>query len=151
MGYLGYARLAPDTWIAPRANAELARSLAAESVGCREFLARYTEPGPALAAELWDLDALAAAYREFLAGAEEPHRRPRGRPDARAGLRRPQPARPRVAQVPLPRPRAPGGVLPPDWPGREAARSFDATAASLLPLAREFVDSCLSTDLKTRS
>ena len=50
MGYLGYARLAPDTWIAPRASAELAQSLAAEGLGSRQFLSRYTEPGPALAA-----------------------------------------------------------------------------------------------------
>ena len=56
MGYLGYARLAPDTWIAPRASAELAQSLAAEGLGSRQFLSRYAETGAALAADLWDLE-----------------------------------------------------------------------------------------------
>ena len=151
MGYLGYARLAPDTWIAPRASAELAQSLAAEGLGSRQFLSRYTEPGAALAADLWDLEGLAAAYREFLVGAEE----------LTAGLEADlTPERGFAVRSLLVHewrkflfrdPGLPAEVLPPDWPGRQAAKCFDTTAASLLPLAHAFVDSCLSTDLKTRS
>ena len=151
MGYLGYARLAPDTWIAPRASAELAQSLAAEGLGSRQVLSRYTEPGPALAADLWDLEGLATAYRQFLVGAEE----------LRAGLEADlTPERGFAVRSLLVHewrkflfrdPGLPAEVLPPDWPGRQAAKCFDTTAASLLPLAHAFVDSCLSTDLKTRS
>jgi phenylacetic acid degradation operon negative regulatory protein len=151
MGYLGYARLAPDTWIAPRASAELAQSLAAEGLGSRQFVSRYTEPGPALAADLWDLEGLAAAYRQFLVAAQE----------LTAGLEADlTPERGFAVRSLLVHewrkflfrdPGLPAEVLPPDWPGRQAARCFDATAASLLPLAHAFVDSCLSTDLKTRS
>ena len=40
----------------------------------------------------------------------------------------------------------PAALLPPDWPGHEAARVFDAESARLLPGASRFVDCCLRTD-----
>jgi phenylacetic acid degradation operon negative regulatory protein len=151
MGYLGYARLAPDTWIAPRASAELAQSLSAEGLGSRQFISRYAEPGPALAADLWDLDGLATAYRGFLCEAQE----------LTAGLEEDlTPERGFAVRSLLVHewrkflfrdPGLPDEVLPADWPGRRAAVSFDTMATSLLPLARTFVDRCLSPDTQTRS
>ena len=136
----------------PRARApSWTQSLAAEGVGSRQFLSRYAEPGAALAADLWDLDGLAAAYREFLCGAQE----------LTAGLEEdltPERVSPSVACWSTSgasscsvTPGCPSEVLPADWPGRRAAVSFDTMAASLLPLARTFVDSCLSPDPQTRS
>ncbi|MBC6467414.1 hypothetical protein HKK74_18215 [Actinomadura alba] len=40
-------------------------------------------------------------------------------------------------------PGLPSDLLPPGWPGTEAARFFDAEAARLLPGASRFVDRCL--------
>jgi len=151
LGYLGYARMAPDTWVAPRISADLADSLAGEKLGSKQFFSRYSASSDTLATELWDLEGLAAAYRRFIGTTRE-----------------------LVAQLPPDRtaergfairtafvhewrkflfldPDLPAEVLPPDWPGREAAALFNATAASLLPLAREYVDSCLNADVKTRS
>jgi phenylacetic acid degradation operon negative regulatory protein len=151
LGYLGYARLAPDTWVAPRVNADLTESLAGEKLECKQFLSRYV-PGNGLAAELWDLKDLASTYRRFIGTARE----------VEARLRRPDlvPEDAFAIRTPFVHewrrflfldPDLPIEVLPPDWPGHEAAVLFNTTAASLLPLAREFVDSCLSADARTRS
>ena len=152
MGYLGYARLAPDTWIAPRASAELAQSLAAEGLGSRQFLSRYTEPG----ARRWrPTCGTSRAWRRRTGSSSS------GPQELTAGLEADlTPERGFAVRSLLVHewrkflfrdPGLPAEVLPPDWPGRQAAKCFDTTAASLLPLARAFVDSCLATDLKTRS
>ena len=148
---LGYARMAPDTWIAPRENAELAGTLAAEDLQARAFCARYAAEGAELAASLWDLQGLAAAYREFVAQARTVQAdRPADQgPEAAFAAR--------TLLVHEWRkflfrdPGLPAQVLPADWPGHEAAVLFDTTASALLPLAREFVDSCLAPDPKPRS
>ena len=106
---------------------------------------------PALAADLWDLDDLAAAYREFLCGAQQLTSR------LEEDLAPEQGFAVRTLLVHEWRkflfrdPGLPDEVLPADWPGRRAAVSFDSMAASLLPLARTFVDDCLSPDSQTRS
>ena len=151
LGYLGYARLAPDTWVAPRISADLADSLAGEGLGNKAFFSRYAASADTLAAELWDLEELDAAYRRFIGTTRELVTRLRPDLTAERGFAI------RTAFVHEWRkflfldPDLPVEVLPPDWPGREAAALFTTTAASLLPLAREFVESCLSADVKTRS
>ena len=149
--YLGYARMAPDTWVAPHASAELGAALAAEKVTARTFDARYAASGRELAASLWDLESLGAAYREFIAtvrASQPPHPEELG-PEAAFAAR--------TLLVHEWRkflfrdPGLPAEVLPRDWPGREAAVLFDTTASALLPKAREFVDSCLAPDPKPRS
>ena len=106
---------------------------------------------PRWRADLWDLEGLAAAYRRVPRRGAGAHRRPGGRPDARARLRRPQPAGPRVAQVPVPRPGAarggaPAGLARPR--GREVLRRDRRVAAAAGPRVRGQLP---STDLKTRS
>ena len=148
--YLGYSRLAPDTWVAARVGANLADSLAAEKLGFKQFFSRYV-PGSALAAELWDLEELAATYRRFIGTTRElaAGLGPDLIPESAFAIR--------FLFVHDWRrflfldPDLPMEVLPPDWPGHEAAVLFNTTAASLLPLAREFVDRCLSADNTTRS
>lgn len=151
LGYLGYARLAPETWIAPRENAELAQTLAAEKLRMRGFEARYADAGADLAASLWDLGNLATAYRRFVAttGADN-DRRPTDLTPADAFTARTLLVHEWRKFLFLD-PGLPAEVLPTDWPGHEAAVLFDTTAAALLPPAREFVDSCLATDPKPRS
>ena len=124
--------------------AELAQSLAAEGLGSRQFLSRYTEPGPALAADLWDLEGLAAAYRQFLVGAEE----------LTAGLEADlTPERGFAVRSLLVHewrkflftdPGLPADLLPADWAGHGAAAFFAEEAARLQPAASRFVDACLA-------
>jgi phenylacetic acid degradation operon negative regulatory protein len=150
LGYLGYAPLAQDTWVAPRVSADLADSLAGERLDCKQFFSSYAS-GDALAAELWDLEELAATYRRFIGTTRElaAGLGPDLIPESAFAIR--------FLFVHDWRrflfldPDLPMEVLPPDWPGHEAAVLFNTTAASLLPLAREFVDSCLSADNTTRS
>jgi phenylacetic acid degradation operon negative regulatory protein len=148
LGYLGYARMAPDTWVAPRISADLADTLAAEKLGSKQFFSRYAASAEALAAELWDLQELDAAYRHFIGTTHQllVQLSPDLTPERGFAVR--------TAFVHEWRkflfldPDLPPEVLPPDWPGREAAELFGTTAASLLPLARDFVDSCLRADGK---
>ena len=64
----------------------------------------------------------------------------------RGCLRRPEPARARVAQVPVHRPRsAPHAAPRPTGPATPPPTSSTATAARLLPASARFVDHCLST------
>ena len=151
LGYLGYARLAPDTWVAPRVSADLADSLAVEKLESKAFFSRYSASADALAAELWHLEELDSAYRHFIGTTRElvAGLSPDLTPESGFAIR--------TAFVHEWRkflfldPDLPVEVLPPSWPGREAAVLFTTTAASLLPLAREFVDSCLRADVKTQT
>jgi phenylacetic acid degradation operon negative regulatory protein len=148
--YLGYARLAADTWVAPRVNPDLAESLASENLDFKQFLSRYI-PGRALAAELWDLQELAATYRRFMGTTSEvaAQLRPDLVPERAFAIRTPFVHEWR--RFLFLDPDLPTEVLPPDWPGHDAAVLFNTTAASLLPLAREFVDGCLRAEALTRS
>lgn len=151
LGYLGYARMAPHTWVAPRISSDLADSLAGERLGSKAFFGRYAASADALAAQMWHLEELDAAYRRFIGTTGElvAQLGPDLTPERGFAIR--------TAFVHEWRkflfldPDLPVEILPPDWPGREAAVLFNTTAASLLPLAREFVDSCLRPDAKTRS
>ncbi len=154
LAYLGYARLGPETWIAPGPNPELAATLHAEDVGHTEFHAEHPGPGHALAASLWDLDELARSYREFVA---DTLRLRQELPAELPALPCEQAFAVRTALVHRWRkflftdPGLPGEVLPADWPGQEAADLFADTAAALLPGARIFVDECITWSPTLRS
>jgi phenylacetic acid degradation operon negative regulatory protein len=151
LGYLGYARLAPDTWIAPRESAELERTLAAEGVHTRRFHARYDTDPRQLAATLWDLTELGAAYDRFLVRVRALQR------DLPADMSTERAFAERTMLVHEWRkflfrdPGLPAPVLPGDWPGHEAARVFDEVAAALRPLAGAFVDHCLRAQADPRT
>lgn len=151
LGYLGYARLAPQTWLAPRVSPELAPALAAEDLGSRQFTATYADAGAALASSLWRLAELGAAYRLFL---QDTGALRAGLPD-RLGPERGYAVRTALVhewrKFLFRDPGLPAQVLPPDWAGHEAAMLFDTTATSLEPLAREFVDLCLAGDQQVTS
>jgi phenylacetic acid degradation operon negative regulatory protein len=135
LGFLGYGQLAADTWIAPRSSRELGPALAAAGVGWRGFSSTTGDDPAALAARVWDLDGLAAAYRGFEAAA---------RPAVPGS-----PEEAFVARTELVHawrlflftdPGLPAETLPPHWPGHSAARRFDREARELLPGARAWVD-----------
>jgi phenylacetic acid degradation operon negative regulatory protein len=146
LGYLGYAPLDETTWISPRPSVELDPLLQAERLRAERFLASYDGDARGLLARTWDLDGLARAYQRWLAQARELI--------AAVGPEAADPAifASRSALVHEWRkflftdPGFPAALLPPDWPGHEAARVFQAESARLLPGASRFVDCCLRTD-----
>ncbi len=109
--YLGYAEHAPGVWLCPFERPEVDEVVDRAGGRARHAVAVDLAPDPV---EAWDLARLSTSYAAWpdLADAlvrgetEQPGRRGRG------GLRRPLPAGPRVAQVPLRRPRAPRGAAP---------------------------------------
>lgn len=133
--FLGYGRLAPDTWVAPRESRELSRALAPLG-SWSAFHARLDGADRRLVEQVWDTASLAAAYRGFIGTA----------------LVRPQPLQPEPAFVTRTElvhtwriflfsdPGLPAEVLPEDWPGRRAAALFDERQAELRPAAGAWVE-----------
>jgi phenylacetic acid degradation operon negative regulatory protein len=146
LGYLGYAPLGETTWISPRPSVELDPLLAAERLRAQRFHATYDGDARGLLARVWDLDGLARAYQRWLSLA--------GELIAAVGPDAADPAvfALRTALVHEWRkflftdPGFPAALLPPGWPGHEAARVFGAESARLLPGASRFVDCCLRPD-----
>lgn len=140
LGFLGYARLASDTWIAPRRSAELDDAIGGLTV--RSFTATYEDDRRELAAGLWDLDGLAQDYRAFVTWAEELARQPTSL-DARAAYA----VRTEVVHAwrkfLFRDPGLPDAVLPSGWPGHQAAECFDRLSGSLMTQASAYVDACL--------
>lgn len=136
IGYLGYGQLSADMWVAPRESPELADALAREGVRQHGFRADYQGRARALVDGVWDLGALAAAYRQFSESVREAPS-----PDG--------PEQAFVARTTLVHawrlflfsdPGLPSEVLPGSWPGHEAAELFDRQARALMPGASEWVD-----------
>ena len=115
----------------------------AEGLGADEFWAEFAGPGPDLVDRLYDLDALAAAYREWLADAQ---RMLAGASDdvtdgdafaLRSHLVH------EWRKFLFRDPGLPLELLPQPWPGSDAAAYFNEHAERLLPAASAFVDCCL--------
>jgi phenylacetic acid degradation operon negative regulatory protein len=141
--YLGYGSIDETTWIAARPSNELAGLLEAEGVEAAQFSATHDGDSLALARQVWDLDALAAAYerwvtagREIVAGLD-----PRGSDEAAFAIRSQLVHEWR--KFLFTDPRLPEALLPRSWVGARAARYFDHEAGRLLPGAARFIDSCL--------
>ena len=136
--FIGYAEIHPHTWVSPYARAELAEVLERAGAGARRVRADEVEPSPTGA---WDLPGLAAAYRSFLAEAEE-LLADVGSDDQSAFA-----ARFRLVhewrKFLFTDPGLPAELLPDDWPGHAAADVFTGEARRLKPAADRFVASCL--------
>jgi phenylacetic acid degradation operon negative regulatory protein len=144
--YLGYAPLDETTWISPRPSVELDPLLAAERLRAERFVAAYDGDARGLLARAWDLDGLARAYQRWLemAGGLIAAAGPDAADAAVFALRSSLVHEWR--KFLFTDPGFPAALLPPHWPGHEAARVFDAESARLLPGASRFVDCCLRTD-----
>lgn len=144
MSYLGYACLDGGTWVGPRRSPEVEAILEGEAASAQQFTARHDGDSTALAHRLWDLDALAAAYRRWLDDAE-----------ALVATVGPDPGDEQAFAVRsrlvhewrkflFRDPGLPGELLPAGWVGEKAAAFFDDEARRLLPAATRFVSSCLT-------
>jgi phenylacetic acid degradation operon negative regulatory protein len=151
LSFLGYAPLTETTWVSPFASPEVAGLLEAEGATATRFEAFDGDPTQ-LARRAWDLDALGVAYAAWHA-------------EARALVAGPSAV---IGSASLDEdelafvvrshlvhewrkflfsdPGLPVELLPPDWPGHDAARFFAEEAARLLPAASRFVDRCLDPD-----
>ena len=146
MEYLGYARLAADTWVAPRPSDDLAETL---GDGYREFRSRLTGDPVRFAAEMWDLDALAEAHNGYIRWladlvADLPDVDAAG--DLECYTTRSL-ALHEWRKFLFTDPGLPLEVLPPDWPGSRASKQFRDVAACLRPGAAGYVDTCIRTAL----
>ncbi len=140
LGYLGYGRLSTDTWVAPRASDELDGALG--GVRAQQFFASFLGDGPDLAARVWDVTGLAGSYREFLSWADAVVS------DTCEDV--PEQAYASRARIVhewrkflFTDPGLPPEVLPAEWPGSVAARSFVDVTSRLRPAAVAYVDACL--------
>jgi len=144
--YLGYAPLDETTWISPRASVELDALLAAERLHAEPFHASYQGDPRGLLARAWDLDGLARAYRSWLASADGliAAAGPAASDETVFALRSLLVHEWR--KFLFTDPGLPTALLPPGWPGYDAARLFQAESARLWPAASRFVDRCLRAD-----
>jgi phenylacetic acid degradation operon negative regulatory protein len=144
--YLGYGAIDDGAWLAPRPSSELDSLLDAEQVRADVFTATHDGATQELVGRVWDLDALAVAYRDWLDAA----RRIAAQVDPPASDRAAFAARSRLVhewrKFLFTDPWLPDQLLADDWIGRRAARYFDDQATRLLPAAARFIDDCLEPD-----
>lgn len=145
LGYLGYGRIAPQTWLAARPAAELASSLDSLAIGYSAFTTADLADAPAVVARTWDLTELADDYRAFVTDTVQLRQQ-------LAGELSPAQAYPVRAELVhrwrkflFVDPALPEEVLPDGWPGQAARDLFLEVADRLLPPARIFVSDVLAT------
>lgn len=144
LGFLGYGRIAPQTWLAARPAPELTSALDSLGMSHSAFTTSDLPDAPTLVARTWDLTELAADYRAFMTQTAPLQ-------DRLGGLLRPEEAYPVRAELVhrwrkflFVDPALPDAVLPPGWPGQAARDLFLEVADRLLPPARIFVSDALA-------
>ncbi|WP_308164823.1 PaaX family transcriptional regulator [Nonomuraea sediminis] len=138
--FLGYASLSETTWIGPRSSIELDHLLEAEGIEADRFDAALEGDPRELLARAWDLEAIGAAYEQWLSEAVTlvaalPENAPGDQVFA---------TRSRLVHgwrnFLFRDPGLPAELLPAGWPGEKARIYFEQEAARLLPAAAAFVD-----------
>ncbi|QBR93709.1 PaaX family transcriptional regulator [Nocardioides euryhalodurans] len=141
LAFVGYAEVAPQAWISPYQRAELAEVLQRAGTTARVVRADDISPSPV---DAWDLDALDAAYRAFMAyadrllgGGEQTDD-----PDRTAFAARFQLVH-EWRKFLFTDPGLPAELLPAGWSGHAAAELFTSEATRLKPAADRYVARCL--------
>lgn len=144
LGYLGYGRIAPQTWLAASAAPELASSLGSLEIGYSSFTTTDLSDPQAVITRTWDLHELAASYRSFATETAQLRRGVSGSwsPEQCYAVRSTLVHRWR--KFLFLDPALPAQVLPNDWPGQSARQIFLEVADLLLPAARIFVTDALA-------
>lgn len=147
LSYLGYGCLDDTTWVAPRPAEQIDLLLTDAGISYERFSAAHTAGTPgaaALVGRAWDLDALAEAYRQFVAEQQ---------PAMAAAINGGGDEASYAARFRLVHawrtflfrdPHLPPDLLPEPWSGAAAARFFDHHEARLRPAADRFVNRCLA-------
>lgn len=145
LGYLGYAPLADDTWVAPHSSPEVSALLAAEGASAERFSAAYDGDATSLVLRAWDLGALGSSYEHWLDEAAVLVARTREGPvnDVEAYSTRCQLVH-EWRKFLFTDPGLPSSLLPAGWPGVQAAAFFATEAERLRPAATRYVESCLT-------
>lgn len=142
LSFVGYAELADNVWVSPFPRAELESVLDRSGARARTARAdRFSTPPTGA----WDLEGLRARYEEWLGAADDlvqHHLRAHDDGDEAAFAARFHLVH-EWRKFLFTDPGLPDALLPDDWPGREAATLFSATAARLKPGADRFVARCL--------
>ncbi|HET7172912.1 MAG TPA: PaaX family transcriptional regulator C-terminal domain-containing protein [Nocardioidaceae bacterium] len=141
LGYLGYASLGDGTWIGPRESDQIDDVLA--GLPSRRFRAAFEDDDGVLASRVWDLGALAAAYRQWVGEAQSLVGDCNGSGSSAEAFRVRSKLVHEWRKFLFSDPNLPRELLPREWPGDRAAAFFDAEAARLMPAARSYVEACL--------
>jgi phenylacetic acid degradation operon negative regulatory protein len=140
--YLGYAEHAPGVWLCPYDRPEVDDVVARAGGGSRHALAVELDLDPLHA---WDLGALAASYAMWADAADTLVRRElaaHDEEDEAAFAARFQLVH-EWRKFLFADPGLPGELLPPDWPGEQAADLFTSEASRLKAASDRFVTQCL--------
>ncbi|HEX2177588.1 MAG TPA: PaaX family transcriptional regulator C-terminal domain-containing protein [Nocardioidaceae bacterium] len=143
LAFLGYAPLSDNTWVGPRESDEVDALLASDSVHAHRFVARLDGDPAGLAASTWDLAGLGRSYDRWRTDAERLVAEAGDAPSDELSFA----VRSRLLhewrKFLFADPGLPRELLPPRWPGEDAAELFDTEARRLLPGAQRFVTTCL--------
>jgi phenylacetic acid degradation operon negative regulatory protein len=150
LGFLGYAPLGADTWIAAGRAPDLVTTLESEGAQARRFRSVPEGDPVELARAVWDLDALADAYRGWQGEAERWVADEGETADEERQFALRSMLVHEWRKFLFRDPGLPAQLLPSDWPGHQAAAFFDREAARLAPAAGRFVDACLNRQGDTR-
>ncbi|MEB8336206.1 PaaX family transcriptional regulator [Streptomyces endophyticus] len=137
--FLGYAAVYDGVWMSPRADhgqtAELLRSVGVRSATVLRSTLTHTQgDGDPLAA--WDLDAIGAAYAEFIARHRElAERTAAGQVGSAEALAARTKVKEEWLQMVSTDPELPADLLPDNWPGHAARALFAQVYDALGPLA----------------
>jgi phenylacetic acid degradation operon negative regulatory protein len=148
LAFLGYASVGESVFVAPRPHPDLDAVLASERVHAQRFTAVHSGPGSGpgsiddLVKTAWDLAGLGEDYARWLEEAELLLAKDPVTDEEAFALRS------RLVnewrKFLFRDPGLPRALVPPGWPGIEAADYFAMESARLLPAAARHVDHCLA-------
>jgi len=150
LAWHGFGPLTTSTWLAPGDRSTEADSFVDEAVSEQVDILRCTSRGADhdrdLAQRCWDLETLAADYREFVL-AHRPLARKASRLSGTGALVARTELISTFRHFPFRDPRLPLEIRPTPWPGDEAHASFRQTYDELGPAARAHVSELVGQDV----